>query len=288
MLNRFQFNHSSIQLDQGGLNNAIIPVSNFSVDDDIVFNNFGLQNSIYITSDVDISAPSRELNFAKLPSMDGEVYNSDYLRRKIITLTGRIFKSTQSALETEIDNFKKAMIKANGNLDISLVTGGTKRRYIATLQNPNSIFAQRKGSDISSAPYVLQFLAHEGLAEDKTFTNQAFTVNALVFNTALYNTGTYKTPLWLYLINTTVSGITGIKVENLTTGETIEITETVSSGDVVQFDGRDKSVELNSTEVDFDGYFPSLAVGENLMQITYTGTSVTTVSATAKTKNRYL
>jgi hypothetical protein len=288
MFNRFQFNESIDQQNDGQFNASVLPVSNYSLTDDIIFNNFGLQNSVYLISEVDISMPDRELNIASLPSMDGEVFNSEYLRRKIITLNGRIFQTTQALLEAEIDNFKQAMIKENGNLDIAVVTDGTKRRYKATLQNPDRIFFARKRSDISSAPFTLQFLCHNGLAEDIDFTNDGIPITSKTVSTALYNQGTFETPVWWYFICTTVSGITAIQIDNKTTGESIKMTETVSSGDVVQFDGIEKEVLLNDVVQDFDGFFPSLAPGENLIDVTFTGTSVTTVTATAKYKNRYL
>lgn len=288
MLNRFQFNESINQLAQAQFNASVLPVSNFSLTDDIVFNNFGLQNSTYVVSDIQISMPDRELNIAKIPALDGEIFNSEYFRRKDITLTGRLFKSSQSALETEIDLFKKAMSKAEGNLDIALVTGGTKRRYKATLQNPNSVFAGRRHSDISSVPFTLHFLAHKGLAEDIDFTNSPIAMTSKTISTVLYNTGTFEAQLWLYLIFTTVTAISAVKIENKTTGETIEITTSIASGNVLQIDGIERTVDLDGTTKDFDGFFPSLAVGENLIDITLTGTSATAVSVTAKYKNRYL
>jgi len=288
MFNRFQFNESVTQQNEGGFNAAAIPVSNFSLSDDIVFNNFGLQNSTYIISEIDISLPDREVNIAKLPSIDGEVFNSEYFRRKIITLDGRIFKTTQSDLETEIDLFKKAMAAENANLDIAMVTGGTKRRYKATLDNPARVFNRRRRSDITSAPFTLRFLAHKGMGEDIDFTNTPISMTAKTISTALYNTGTFEIPIWWYFIFTTVSGITAVKIENKTTGETIEITTNITSADILQVDGIERTVDLNGTTKDFDGFFPSLQPGENLIDITLTGTSASAVSITAKTKNRYL
>jgi len=288
MLNRFQFNESINQQDQGQFNASAIPVMNVELDDDIVFNNYGLQNSAVITSFVDNPAPMREVNFATLPYLDGELFNSEYFRRKRVTLKGRIIKTTQALLEAEIDTFKEAMSEPDANLDIATITGGTKRRYKATLINPEDIFQDRAQSDITTVPFTLIFDAHSGFGEDISYTNQDTTATSKEHNFTVWNTGTFEAPIWFIINLTTITGITAIELENLTTGESVTITRSFSSGELLEVDGITKTVTVNSTAVDYDGYFPQMKVGANLFKITFTGTSVTTASITSRHKNRFL
>ena len=288
MLNRFQFNESNTQLAQGGFNQMTIPEFVFEVNDDIVFNDYGLQNTSVITEYVNDQSPTREVSFARLPYLDGELFNSEYFRKKIITLKGRITKSTRALLEAELDLFKQAMCEPNAYLDIARTTAGTKRRYYATLTNPESMFIERQQSDITSVPFTLVFEAHEGFSYNKDYTNQVATGTSLITNFTVWNTGTFETPVWFIINCTTVNTITAMLIENLTTGESVLLTTAIVNGDLIEIDGITKEVTLNSTAKDFDGFFPSLAVGANLFRITFTGTSVTSATITAKMKNRYL
>lgn len=288
MLNTYQLNGARDKVAVGILNNPYIPNLSSETNNDIVFNGYGLQNTAIITSNISMSAPSRELNLSESPSNDGEIYNSSFVRSKLITLTGRIFESSPQSLENQIDAFKKSVMAPNRNLDITPVVGGVKRRYKATLQNPNSIFAGRQGSDISTVPFNLQFLAHEGVGKDIDYKNDTFLITSLAHTTSIWSSGTWNSPLWLILNFTTVLGVTSVKIENLSTKEAIEITVDLSDGDILQIDGIEKNVEKNGETQDYDGYFPGLAPGENIFEITTTGTLVSSISATAKHKDYYL
>jgi len=288
MLNNFQLNEVRTPEITAQLNVSVLPIVISNTNNDIVFNSYGLQNSEIITSEVQPLTPGRIINTAGMPSNDGELFNSSYFKKGAVILRGRMFKNTAQELEDEIDTFKKAISQEKGNLDVSMVKGGTKRRYKATVMNFDSIFAGREKSDITTVPFSLKFLVHEGFAQDINFSSSGFTINDLEQTTALYNTGTRKCPLRLTFNFGSVNGITAILIENLTTNQSIKVTNPLVDTDILTVDGYEKTVELNGSSIDFDGYFPELNTGENLIKVTLTGTSVSSITATAKTKNYYL
>ena len=245
-----------------------------SVDDAITFNGYGLQNSNLVTSDCnENSGPTRSLTLAPIPGEDGQSIEFDRLPQKIITLSGVVLGDSAAALDDRIDEMKKNLFIQGATLKITQI-GGNVRYYTATLINPQRLFSRRTGRDVTRAPFEAQFLCVDPLArEEAREIVSHFSKTTASFNFELNNDGNYKTPPILSLSFDAASSVSKVNIKNDTTGEEIEITETISAGQLLEVNAEDKIVELDSVEKDFDGFFWKLATGANAITITITSTS---------------
>lgn len=242
--------------------------------DAITFNGYGLQNPNLVTSECnENSAPQRELTLAGNIGDDGQTIQYDRLPQKTITLSGVVFGDTAAALDERIDEMKKNLFIQGGILKITQI-GGSIRYYTATLINAQGIFNRRTGRDVTRAPFEVQFLCVDPLAREETreiISHLSKTVAS--FELELYNAGNFKTPPVLFLAFDSASSVSKVNIKNDTTGEEIEITETISAGQLLEINSEDKIVKLDSIEKDFDGFFWKLATGANAITITITSTS---------------
>lgn len=280
---------NTTMLNTAPLNDWLQVVASFSVSDfdDINFDNFGLQNASVISQQIEVSsAPQRELRRFRTPRGDGGGWQGEYMRERIVRVSGILKKSTASELETFIDLFKRRMTKAEGNLDIKV--NGTMRRCVATLQNTDAMFKRRQGHHVTICPFDLDFVTLDPMFKDFDYTAQTnFNLTNLAWSESVENLGTYRAPAVLVILVDAANAITGCNFRNNTNGEEIEITETISAGDIIVFDSEQNSVTLNGTEVEYNGRFPYLEYGANSYTITLTGTSAT-YTPTLKFKKHYL
>ena len=249
----------------------------------IGFNDFGLQNSVYHTLFQHEIAPSRELQFQPIPRFDGRVLNFEAWRNRTIKLSGIIVKNSLVTLEQEIDIFKKNIRGVNGNLDIEFAGG--IRRYTATA---GTINIPREHYHIDWCAFEVIFECESPFGSDVGYTSQsegAFT--ASVFPVVQDNDGTEDGELEVIMGFISAVGVSVVEIENLTRGEKMTISETITAGDILFVNGKNKEALLNLTPVDFTGFFPGLDVGENNLKITVTSTSHS-YDVTVRHKNLFL
>lgn len=256
----------------------------------VVFNGYSLaDNSITFTTNLQDSAPEREILTGRIPRGDGVYVNGDFWRKKPIVVQGIITKSTSALLETELDTIRKKLAARQSNLDIT--RNSVTRRYVASWVNPQEIFAQRQHFHTTTCPFRAVFECHEPFAKDKTYTSSSEAVTTSPHNINVENTGTIDAEPVFYLIFNAASSVTAVNVQRIDGGgnilDEIEYSGTISTNDVLKFDSEIKTVELNGSEVNYTGGFPVLPAGGNIIQFTITGTSFS-VYLTAKHKNTFL
>ena len=257
------------------------------VADRFSFNAYGLDNASVVTSvALYDSMPERNHPTAKIGRRDGLAEEADDFSENIKEFSGKIIKSTASLLEAELSEFKKNMAVNNGNLDI--VVDGVRRRYIATCMNTASIFANRQGYHITTVPFNVVFQCDEfpfGRAIEYT-TEAAYSITPKVAGVNVENTGEVPAALVALLNLTTATAITALRIENETTGEAMTITRSFATGEFVDIDGENMTVEVDGTPVNYTGVFPTLNVGNNTIVLTWTGTSID-FSRTLKFRKTY-
>lgn len=255
--------------------------------DAIEFDGYSLQDSnIIATNIVDSSAPTRELPTYRVPRNNGEGILGDFFRRRTIKVVGFIKESTTALLEARLNTLKRRLTLREGDLDRNI--GGTVKRIKATLVNPDSMFGDRQGYHITFCPFSFEFMSVEPMWHDLAYTSQTSTgVVSLVRNDAISNDGTYKAPAVLIVIFDAAVSVTKFTFTNNTNGEILSVTRSFAAGDVLIIDGEERSVTVNSSEVDYDGIFPDLDYSANSFTLTTTGTSVDYTS-TIKYKKAYL
>jgi len=282
MLNALTLN--SAMLNSGTPTPSAVTAADF---DNLEFASYSLQDSDVISSVVEaFSTPSRELVTFKTPRADGGGWNGDYFRERRIKVSGIIEKTTASLLEAELDTFKRKMTTSQGNLDIKV--DGEVRRIIATLEDPQVMFARREGYHITFAPFDMTFLAVEPMWHALDYeTLTAEDIALLSYPSEVEVTGSYKAQPVIVIIVQAATSITALAFENTTNDDAITVSDSFAAGDVLTIDCEEKSVTINGVEVDYDGVFPELEVGVNEFTITATGTSIQ-YTATVKYRTTYL
>jgi phage-related protein len=221
-----------------------------------------------------------------IPRADGAGFNGDYFRKREVVVGGIIQKTTASLLNTELDDFKKAMAASEGYL--LLKVNDEMRRIVATLQNPQDMFKRREGYHITFTPFDLNFLALEPMFHGLEYTAVTFEdISSLSYPSEVETEGSYKAQPVIVIILQTATAVTAVTFTNDTNGDEITVSATYADGDIITIDSEEKSVTINGVEVDYDGVFPELSIGTNEFTIDVTGSAVLHTS-TIKYRKTYL
>jgi len=252
--------------------------------EDISFNGYGLQNSNILTSSIDIEQIDRDFQTVAVPNGNGQILNSDYWRGKEIKISGTLLADSRESLEALVFNFKKELSIQSKNFD-RVMGDGSKRRFICTATKINVDASQHWA--ITRATFSVTFTVLVPFGQNTAYTAKSSTVSDLIFSEILENDGNADgSPVWI-LIVTSATDVTAINIKNNTTDEEIEITESISAGEVIIIDSENKEVTVDGTEIDFDGQFPILDPESNSYTITVTGTDIE-YELTAKNLSKYL
>jgi len=254
---------------------------------DIEFNGYSLQNSSIIVSKISYdNLPERDYQTASIPRGNGLIENSDFWRKKIITLTGTARKSTRAEFEALIDEMKKNLSGAKGNLDIRISNeSGNIRRFISTLQ---TLIFNRDSFNVDFAPFEISFLVLTPFGTDIDYTSDSFIgISDLTFTEEIEVSGTVETDSIIILNFLSASSVSKVNIKNNTNGQEVEITASISASDYLKIDGVSGAVTINGVNNDFDGVFIGLDTGINNLSVTVTGTSAT-YDLTIKRLNSYL
>lgn len=232
------------------------------VDDDIVFNNFWLQNANICISNANFdSLANIEINAFSTPQDDGGGILSRYFRDKIINFTWRVKWETEQDLINYVDLLKQWLSEVEGNLDIKFA--GNVRRIKATLQ---SLTIPREHYNINVLPFSISFLCKEPFFYDKTAIETSFLWKTTTFQDEIINEWYVEVPLTTRITFTSATSVENISL--IYGGWEIEVNETIAMNDVLEINGETKKVYLNGVEVDYDGVFWKLWLNKNTIIFT--------------------
>ena len=273
------------QLYNLGLYNGNVNLEALAVSEDqIAFNGFSISNgTTIITTDLYIEQIERDFAVSDVPQGVGQIINNDFWRKKKIKVSGYITGDDAIEFENLIFEFKKNMAAKQGRLDIKMADGST-RRFICT-QVGDEMVERGKHYHITHAPFELEFECSTPFGTAPQPTSEGFTITDLIHSGALTNEGNATADVDFIFIFNNADGVSAINIRNATTGEEIEINETVQSGQIVIFSGKEKTATINGVEVDFVGSFITAQVGENNYTLTITGASVEYELTTNTPKN---
>ncbi len=234
----------------------------------IKFDTTELRNTTYIPRFVKHeSSTERDLNILNLARDNGGVLVNDRRGVKIITLKGVLTGSSESALETAIDNFKELFSRVEKNLDIEWA--GSTRRYVATCKSHNF---DRDYFNLLFVPWTAEFIIPSGIGKDISITAEKhnITVNANPYSwTSTFSGSAKPKPIITLEFGIGHTYPRGIQLKNVTTGEKIifnKITP-LSNGDTIVIDFENKKITLEGVEQPFYGVFPDLIVGNNSLEL---------------------
>lgn len=261
----------------------------FDVDvakDDIVFNDFSFQSTGVITSRITYDEmPFRKIRTFDIPRENGRRIITDFYRAKRIKLEGTMKADTKSELDAKIDEMKKEVSAREGNLDVKMSNGET-RRFIAT--SDTEIIFNREHFHITFIRFIVSFNVYLPFGSDIDFTVDALLgQSSLSLVQQIDNAGTAPSKPVIHLLLSSVSAITEISIENTTTGEKLTITESFNNNDTLLIDSEEKEVLLNGVKIEYSGVFFDFITGSNSLSFNFTGTSAT-YNITTKYKRNFL
>ena len=231
----------------------------------------------------------RTMKTTKVPRSSGRVILRDEDDSKIIRIAGSILTNSKNELDQKLHEFKNKLLKRDGILKFP--DNGVVRQIKCNWINGHSAFDREANYEVSHCDYVLEFEATDvPYIQDLAYSSETLynqTDSELSMAVSVDGSARETFPI-LVMIFSAGNNISNIKFENLTRNESIDIDFSVSpsGGDVLIIDSETRSVSLNGTELDYNGFFPSLQYGSNLCKIAITGTSAT-YSPTIKFKNNF-
>lgn len=254
------------------LNGLPRPIAGGLSTDAIRFGSLGLQNAnILMNQPIYERSPSRDFITFKKPTRHGRLISSDFWDTKVITLRGTLVTSSEEELDTLIDTMKKSLRTQSDNLDI-LRGDGFYRRFVCTCEDMD--FQRVEHYHKVWTPVELTFRCLVPFGTDIDYTSNVHTTSELIFSETQTNDGTeVASPQFVFIVGTSDS-ITKLNLKNNTTGQEIEITTAIETGDTIIIDSETLEITKNGTPIQFSGDFPSLALGENSFTATMTGTSI--------------
>ncbi len=274
-----------------GMFNGGTTVAEVFSTDRVVFEGFSVSDgTTMLMTDLRFSGPSRELVGGKVPRDDGEYLTADYFREFVIECRGIVTQSTAALLDSYLDTIKKSLRTRDGNLDI-IDSAGTVKRFIATVDNFDDMFAEREGTDVTKCPWTIRFRCKTPFGKSRNYNSTFTSFSTSPTNQSIVHAGTTKAQPIVILNFLSASSITVVNVKRLDTDgstlEEIEYSGTVAANDIFEFDAEAKTVKKNGAEVNYTGSFPVMDVGANIISVTVTGTSFS-AECTIKHKTAYL
>jgi hypothetical protein len=252
MFNNFLFNWWTFnQID-------ILWNANFP-QDSIVYNGYWLQNANIIVSN---------LSYDNWHSINSETFNNPltdlgwelnyFFRDKTITLNWFMKSDTAENLNISIDTLKKVLWENNKDLDIKV--NWTIRRAKASCINIDSLF-ERQNYNITFIWFSITFRVVSEFFKELQRQTQSLLWQTATFTEEITNRWTVRTnPVFSILLNS-VTSVTSISIAMWS--NTITMLDTYSASDVIQIDCQNKTVKINSVEVDYTWTFPVLEVWVN-------------------------
>lgn len=272
---------NSKQFNVGMLNGGETIAEVFSTDR-VVFEGFSISDgATMLMTDFKFSGPSRDLVGGKVPRGDGEYLTASYFREFVIEASGIVTKSTAALLDAYLDTIKRSLRTQEGNLDIT-DSNSTVKRFIATVDNFDDMFAGRQGHDVTKCPWTIRFRCKTPFGRSRTYNSTFLSFTTSPTNQVITHSGTIHAQPVVILNFIAASSVTVVNVKRVdadgATLEEIEYSGSVAANDTVIFDSEEKTVTKNATEVNYTGSFPTLDCGSNIIKITITGTSFTAES----------
>ena len=224
-------------------------------------------SSTIITQEIDHeSIDGKSLDLQKLASRDGAKLLSANFNPRLIRLRGYIKGTSQSNLESNIDDFKEVLNATTKNLDIGYA-GGT-RRYVCDMARITLI---RLHYNITYAEWEAEFICAKtpfGKPLDTTSMEYSLTSLATAWG-SFVATGNYKPKPLIIITFTEVAGVNTVRVRNATTGDWIEVEKSseYANGNIIRIDCDNYTVTINGVANDYAGFFPQFLPEGNDLRV---------------------
>lgn len=255
------------QFNQKLLNGGARRIGAVWITDEIIFNDFWLQNQYFITSKTNFwNMPQTNLLTYSNPKNDWGGVLDRFYKNRVITMEWTIIASDADDLENKIDALKKALSVKTGYLQMKIWS--KYRRILCTLTNQDII--DRSHYDITRGKYKLTFTALDPFRSEKEWTSILYSwINADI-NEDIINEGSeYSNPIINILVNS-ASGVSELK--NKIGENELVVNQPLQAGDIFEINAITKTVSINGVSVDFSWRFPNFESGLNTYSMDCNGT----------------
>lgn len=245
-----------------------LPIASWSAlisltQDDIVVNWLSLQNSSFISSQIDISN-NQELNTYNLPIKDGKWFLSNFVRWKKIRFTLCIIWETRQDLIEKIDLLRKNIYRKNVNIDIK-IDWVNPRRVVwncvscpLVLKNYNITFFETEVEFESTSPFF--FDIEEQSSSFSWITSSLYSNDIEILWTA-------DTDPRFYLLFQSATSVTSIEISIW--DYSVSLSQSISAWDYIYIDWETKKVYYNWTLIDYESsWFPVFEPWVNTIWVT--------------------
>lgn len=238
-----------------------------SLQSDIMFDGYSLQNLNFITSRLDYDDLWKvELNTFNYPRSDGGGVLSKYYRGRTIKLVGSIKKDTVTEFNDFLDEVKKNLRKTEGYLEVTI--NGEIRRIKATMTD---LSLNRDHYHITYSPIKVTFTAVEPFFYGKIKQSFGIFAKTATFTEEMTHAGGADSNPTVYCIFGAGTSATALSFTD-PSGRIITITTAITVNDILIIDSERKIVTKNSVEIDYTGAFPIFSPWSNNFTVTFTGT----------------
>lgn len=241
-------------------------------------------NGVSVLDRVVNDLPNRNVRMYKLARQDGSVTTTSEYSDKKIKITGAIVLPSREEAEAAIDAVRAIVAEPEGQIDVTVA--GATRRWTGTMSGMSSTL---KGG---YATFAIEFTCADPFG---TETSTVTLVNG-TSNTASNNTfsmaieGSYKAEPFITINYSAISGGTAstVSVYNAADGIGLDVTRTWTTGDILEIDNLNKTVQVNSTDVTRVGRFFSFLPGARGIGYNDTFSTSRTMTITATYQKRYV
>lgn len=210
-------------------------------------------------------------------------------RNKIISLSGWLKSDTAANLKTLVDNFQGYLRPKEKNLDIETYGGsGSYIRYTCTCR---SINIPEEHWHITQVPYDAEFMCIPYGISPSLFTinlNGGGNIAASPYSESVNFTGSYKPNPVITITVVAETDMTAIKFENTTKSDWIQVARSFAAAEVLVIDCNNETVQVDGTDVDFTGVFPSFDPDSNSLKVTTTDSGAFNITVSITYHPTYL
>lgn len=201
----------------------------------------------------------RRLTISDIARSDKSSVSSAFYNTKPVTVRVGISRTTRELVEASYDTLLSLL--AGIEKPLILRQSGGYRQYTATYSD--SVFKVEGGSYLE-LDLVFETSDHFGydISPTTLFSVTAFTSNYRSDPLTIEGSAPFQVPtITITFTSITASGTKAVTISNATNSQSVVISRTWATGDVLVIDSQNKTVKVNGSEVAFTGAIPEFSKG---------------------------
>jgi hypothetical protein len=202
---------------------------------------------------------NRKLTIGDVARSDKSNINSAFYSKRTITVRVGISRDTRDLLEASFDNL--LAILQGIEKPLILRQSGANRQYTATYADYS---IRQSGGSYLELDLIFETSDHFGydVAATTLLTITGFTSNYKSDQMTFDGSAPWQVPvITITFTSITSTGTKAVTVANAATGQSVVVSRTWTTGDVLQIDSQNKTVKVNGSEVAFTGSIPEFQKG---------------------------